>query len=95
VKAVWYARDLRKLCDQDRQSSEYGMCWSFVTAVFEIMTKDSIYGLRTCPPRLVTSQRAVEITAAWLLSHPKSEIEAASLVVARALAQAFPCQGSH
>jgi len=65
--AIWYARDLQKVCAANKATNpgEYGMCWSFVSAVFEIASNQELYGHAVCiiPPS-VTAQKAVEITAA-------------------------------
>lgn len=97
VTAIWYARDLQKLCGADPKaaSGEYGMCWSFIGAVPEVVNNDSIYELKACVPPLTNAQKAVRLTIKWLDDHPDSDIKAASLVTTEALADAFPCKDSN
>lgn len=95
LKPIWYGRDLQKFCNADRTSaaSEYAMCWSFVSAVLEIIGSEAIYGQKICVnPPFVTPQKAVELTSAWLRDHADSALEPASLVTADALAAAYPCK---
>lgn len=68
------------------------MCWSFVAAVLEVVNNNSIYGRKVCIPRLVNVQHAVAITTKWLHDNPTADIEAASLAVTEALAEAYPCK---
>ena len=94
--AVWYARDLTRLCKADGKSGEYAMCWSFIGAVLEIaMNNSSIYGLRICVPPLVNEQKAVAVTTKWLGEHPNEDTQPASLAAAEAFAAAFPCGSSN
>src|SRR5215468_8977210 len=50
IVAIEYGGDLQRLCDRDRQSGEYAMCFSFIAAVLEIVTNNSIYALKVCIP---------------------------------------------
>jgi len=93
TEPVVYGSNLKRLCDADRKSAEYGMCWSFVTAIFEV-TRNSvpIYELKACIPPLTNAQKAVDLTTQWLHDHPDEDTRAASLITAEALVSAFPCK---
>ena len=92
---LFYGSDLQKLCGADRKSAEYAMCFSFVGAVLEMVNNNSIYALKFCVPPLVNVQTAVDITIKWVRDHSDRDIKGASLVVTEALADAYPCKGSH
>ena len=91
----WYGSNLLRLCNADRKSGEYAMCWSFIGAVLEVANNNSIYGFKICTPPLLNPQTAVDLTTKWLSSHPDSDIKAASLVTTEALAAAYPCKTSN
>ncbi|MGH6684227.1 MAG: Rap1a/Tai family immunity protein [Pseudolabrys sp.] len=95
IMPLFYGHNLRRFCDADKKSAEYSMCFSFVGAVLEIATYNSIFGIKICVPRLTTVGKAVELTAKWLHEHPDDDIKAASLVTVEALADAFPCKASN
>jgi hypothetical protein len=91
--AVWYGGSLQTFCAADRQSGEYAMCWSFISAVLEVLYNDnSIFGYKVCVPHLTNVDQAVRLTTEWIKVHPDSTIKAASLVTTEALAAAFPCK---
>jgi hypothetical protein len=90
--AIFYGHDLRKLCDADRQSGEFAMCFSYIAAVMEIDRNNTIYDLKVCIPPLANVAEAVDITMSWLHHHPQEDTKPASMVEAEALANAFPCK---
>jgi hypothetical protein len=90
--AYEYAGDLGKFCNAENGSGLYGMCFSFVGGVLEIISNNQVYGLPVCVPRLTTVGKAADITKKWLTRHPEKNIEAASRAVVEALAEAFPCK---
>jgi hypothetical protein len=92
--AIEHGGDLQRLCNADRQSGEYAMCFSFIAAVLEVVNNNSIYALKVCVPPLVTVQKATDLTGGWLQTHPEARIKAASLVITEALAHAFPCSSN-
>jgi hypothetical protein len=91
---IAYGGNLQGLCAADRQSGEYGMCWSFIAAVLEVLENNSIYGYKVCVPHLTNVDQAVRLTTDWIKVHSDSDIKAASLVTTEALAAAFPCKNS-
>jgi hypothetical protein len=92
---IAYGSNLQELCAKDRQSGEYGMCWSFIAAVLEVLVNNSIYEYKVCLPQLTNVDQAVRLTTEWIKIHPDSAIKAASLVTTQALAAAFPCKSSN
>lgn len=86
-----YAHDLNRLCTSDEVVNK-SWCEGFISSEFEIITRGPIQGIAACVPQLTTLPRAVEIVKKWLSDHPEVSLQSASLVVARALAEAFPCK---
>jgi hypothetical protein len=94
--AINYGDALGKFCAADRQSGLYGMCFSFIAAVLEVLeNNDSIYGYKVCIPQFTNVDQAVSLTTEWIKAHPDSGVKAASLVTTEALAAAFPCKNSN
>src|SRR6185437_4029446 len=63
---LWYGRDLQRLCGADGKSAEHAMCWSYISAVVEIVNNNSIYALKVCIPPLINVQKAIDLTTKWL-----------------------------
>jgi hypothetical protein len=92
IIAIQSGSDLNRLCEADRKSANYAMCYSFNAAVLEIVENNSIYGLKVCVPPLVNVNKAVDLPARWLRNHPDHSIQPASQIAAEAYAAAFPCK---
>lgn len=84
------ASDLGRLCNSDNDIKR-SWCEGFISSVLEIVSNDSFGGIRVCLTSQTTLQRGVDIAKKWLADHPRESIERASVAVARAFADAFPC----
>ena len=86
------AADLGKLCAAKVGSGEYGMCFSYVGAVLELVANGRVTGRAICVPPLTTIGKAVDVAATWFSDHQSRAMEPASLAIIDALADAFPCK---
>lgn len=86
-----HAGDLDRLCSSDNDINK-SWCEGFISGVFEIISNTSVNGIAACVPPRLTLQKGVAVTKKWLAGHPEESIEPASLAVARAFAEAFPCK---
>ena len=64
----------------------WGFCYGFINGVFDSDT-DHVCGYDGIP-----MQQARDIVVQYLYSHPEERHERASMLAARALSKAFPCQ---
>ena len=79
------------LFDWCRASSHDG-CWGYVSGIADAMSVAGAgLGRRACIPDSVRISQAADIVQRFLLGHPEQRHFAAPGLVARALADAFPC----
>jgi hypothetical protein len=86
-----YAGDLNRLCTAD-DFAKKSWCEGFISAVIETITNAPVEGIVACIPPLTTLRTGITVTEKWIASHTNESAQAASVVVARALAEAFPCK---
>ena len=68
-------------------------CLGYVTAVADVLSRQSIEGFRACIPSVgVDRGQLKDEVATWLKEHPENRQYVASSLAAAALAQAFPCR---
>ena len=86
--------DLYKNCSQyEKQLGTSGdfACMGFVTAVADVLSNNSVDGVRVCFPQNVNKQQVVLVVAKYLRDQPEAlHFSAVSLTV-NALQKAFPC----
>jgi hypothetical protein len=85
-----YAGDLNGLCASGDPATK-AVCFGFVGGVLEIVANSPVYGLSACISPLTPLSKAVDVTKKWLTVHPEYSAKPASLAIAQALAEAFPC----
>lgn len=72
--------------------TDYGYCAGYVTAVADVLLQQPLYGFGACNHAPVKSQQLVDLVTLFLEDNPELQSRPAKLVVAMALARAFPCQ---
>ena len=90
--SYFYGGHLAKYCAAPDQTTDYLVCVWFVMGALEVIVNNQAYGLSVCPPHMINSAQAVELTRLWLAAHPEQEVRPGSYVVASAVAAAFPCK---
>jgi hypothetical protein len=85
-----YARDIDGLCNSEG-NAEKAVCEGFIAAVFEIISNSKVGDIEACVQPRTTVPRAVEIVKSWFATHRQEPMQRASIAVARAFADAFPC----
>lgn len=73
--------------DSSDVSTAFGACYGFIRAVKQL----GEIGERTCPPEEVTYGQAQKIVIKYLNDHPETLHQSASVLVLKALSDAFPC----
>jgi hypothetical protein len=90
-----YAFDLDRVCAAD-DDVQKAVCEGFISGVLEIISNEPVDGIAACvpPPPRTTLSKAISVVRKWLADHPspKEAIQPASLAVAHALAETFPCE---
>lgn len=91
---VMSGHDLKKACDQaSGNDATYGLCHGYVIGIADAMHRSAvdIYGWRTCMSNDVTVEAMVKAVRAFLAANSQYlDLDADSLV-ARGLADAYPC----
>ena len=80
-----------KWCSQG-SSVASARCLSYLLAAEDVLSIDSIEGVRACLPRDITLQEQYRIVREWLAAHPEVEAQTAMGLVAQAYATNFPCR---
>ena len=79
---------LHNLCKTSRP-----VCIGYISAVVDIMESTGyVHGFRACIPRGIGEARFAEVVARWLAARPRQRGQPADRLVARILAEAFPCR---
>jgi hypothetical protein len=86
-----HAGDLNRLCTADSDINK-SWCEGFISGELEIISNAPVQGIAACVPPLTTLPKGVAIAKKWLVDHPEKSALAASLAVAQALSEAFPCK---
>ncbi len=79
---------LHNLCRNSRAA-----CQGYVAAVVDVMSSLAyLHGFRACVPQGVNDAQMAEVVARWLAAHARMRGDRADILVARSLAEAFPCR---
>ena len=71
----------------------YGYCAGYTSGVADIMMQSiPVFGRRACLPETVSVAQAMDVLKRFLSQHPEQRRYAAVSLVAKALADAFPCK---
>jgi hypothetical protein len=71
----------------------YGYCAGYMSGVADIMMQSiPVFGWRACLPETVSAAQATDVLKQFLNQHPEQRHYAAASLVAKALAEAFPCK---
>ena len=85
--------DLRSQCTDYPGTIVEGLCSGFVIAIGEAVGQSyGVYGWRACFPTQTTRQQWVDVVKRYLDRHPEQRHLLAGFLVAKALAEAFPCK---
>jgi hypothetical protein len=85
-----HAGDLNRLCSSESVVNK-SWCEGFISGAMEIIANMPVSGDAACMPPMMTLQKGTAVARRWLANHPETSAGSASLAVARALAEAFPC----
>ena len=77
---------LVSLCEKPQDSSLYGFCAGYIIGAADGLDEGSF-----CPPEGHEKLQIVDVTVQWLLNHPENRQDPAHSLVAKALAESFPC----
>jgi hypothetical protein len=89
-------------CTGGREGDE-GLCLGYILGVADAMQAAQatngtlVFGWRACPPHDTTALQVREVVVHFLLAYPDTQGSSASGLIAKALADAFPCplDGGH
>jgi len=92
-KTLEPAKNFIELCDSKKPENA-AMCPGFVGGVLEVILNNQIYGIRVCvPPHTAFDlDQVVSLTKNWIHNHPEDNFRPASLAIAQALKNKFPCK---
>ena len=77
---------LLSLCEKPQDSSLYGFCAGYIIGAADVLDEGSF-----CPPEGHDKLQVVDATVRWLRDNPPNRSDTAYSLVARALAENFPC----
>ena len=83
--------DLEKWC-QRGSSAAIGRCHGYLRAAADVLSTDSIDGVRACLPHDTNMPEMQRRVMTWLTAHPTATATTAMGLVARALSEIHPCQ---
>jgi hypothetical protein len=87
-----YAGSIKGLCTSDDLIMK-SWCEGFISGELEIISNSPVEGITACVPHLVNLPRGIAVVKKWFADHPEEPMaQSASLAVARALAEAYPCE---
>ena len=94
-EAAQTGKDLKAICE-DQTPNLQGVCVGYILGIADIMTQFShdggyFLGFRACMPEISVVQ-AQGVVVKFLNSHPDRLDRAGFSLIARALAEAYPCQ---
>jgi hypothetical protein len=70
-----------------------GLCTGYVAGIADALGAGSaIFGNWACLPEGVNGEQAQDVVMRYLEQHPETRYYSAAILVAEALAQAFPCK---
>jgi len=88
-------------CVAPEGSAELLYCAVYVSAISDAarggvshdgVAGPGVWGFKECSPETATARQLVDIVKRYLVTHPENRHFGASVVVAAALAEAFPCK---
>lgn len=83
--------ELSRMC-RSAHDTDYGYCAGYITAIAHMMRNNiTLSGYRACRHDNVRSQQYIDIFNTYLELYPDAMPREAAVVVAAALARAFPC----
>jgi hypothetical protein len=77
---------LLSLCEKSPDSSLYGFCAGYIIGAADVLDERSF-----CPPEGHEKLDIVDVTIQWLRNYSENRQEPAHSLVAKALAESFPC----
>lgn len=85
--------NLYSLCLETSRDFKIGVCTGYVSAIVDVFwSKNGIDGLRACIPEAVSASQARDMVKKWIDDKPEMGQMKASSLVAKVMAEAFPCQ---
>lgn len=77
---------LLALCEKPQDSALYGFCAGYIIGAADMLDEGAF-----CPPDGHDKLQIVDVTVQWLGNHSDNLQESAHSLVAKALAESFPC----
>jgi hypothetical protein len=77
---------LMSLCEKPQDSSLYGFCAGYIIGTADVLDDGSF-----CPPEGHDKLQLVDVAVQWLGNNPENRQDPAHSLVAKALAESFPC----
>ncbi len=95
TQAVQTGGDLKVLCESEAEAYQ-GVCTGYIIAIADILTQFSLdgglfLGWRVCMPKISVTEAQV-IVVDFLNAHPDTLDRGGFSLVARALAEVYPCE---
>jgi hypothetical protein len=88
--------ELWSLCTDTQggvHGSGYWICLGYVQGIADAVdTPNGLSGWRACRPEGATRGQLQDVVTRWLDQHPEQRHYSAATLVAKALAEAFPCK---
>jgi len=77
---------LSALCEKPEDSALYGFCAGYIIGTADVLDEGSF-----CPPEGHDKLQLVDVTVQWLGNNAGNRQDPAHALVAKALAESFPC----
>ncbi len=95
TQAAQTGADLKAVCESESEAYQ-GVCNGYIIAIADILTQFSLdgglfLGWRACMPKISVTE-AQGVVLDFLNAHPETLDRAGFSLVARALAEAYPCK---
>ncbi|MFQ5881232.1 MAG: Rap1a/Tai family immunity protein [Candidatus Methylomirabilales bacterium] len=85
--------NLHSLCSKTSRDFKIGVCTGYVSAIVDLFwSKNTIDGLRACVPQALSTSQARDIVMQWINDNPEMGDMKASALVAKIMAETFPCK---
>lgn len=93
--ALTEREDFEHWCRRETSAAGAGRCLGYLLAAEDVLSQDSIEGVRACMPRSITLNEMHALVLSWLQAHPEAQAGTAMGLIARALAARYPCPPAH
>ena len=92
LRGFYSGEDLAAFCTEEELPEIETLCLGYVAAVADIVTSQGFSKFRVCRTEIVSVGEAEKVVKRWLDEHKSQLHLPAHIVVAKALAKAYPCK---